>query len=40
MKLDHFPLAQPLIDRLELTVRYPDETDHVIELPISVYGGG
>ena len=38
--LRHHPDAAPLIDELERTVRYPDETDHVIELPISAYGGG
>jgi len=38
--LDHFPGALAHVDELERTVRYPDETDHVIELPISAYGGG
>lgn len=35
-----WPAAQPLVDELERTVRYPDETDRVIELPISAFGGG
>ncbi|MBC7643984.1 MAG: tRNA-dihydrouridine synthase, partial [Thermoleophilia bacterium] len=38
--LENFPGAQAQVDELERTVRYPDETDHVINLPISVYGGG
>ncbi|MCW2928223.1 MAG: hypothetical protein JWM86_2191, partial [Thermoleophilia bacterium] len=25
---------------LEATVRYPDATDRVIELPVSAFGGG
>ncbi|MEO6867428.1 MAG: tRNA-dihydrouridine synthase [Gaiellales bacterium] len=35
-----WPGAAPRLDHLEATVRYPDETDHVIELPVSAYGGG
>lgn len=38
--LDRWPEAVPLVDRLEATVRYPDRSDRVIELPISAYGGG
>ena len=38
--LESFPAAQPMVDELERTVRYPDETDHTINLPISLYGGG
>lgn len=38
--LERFPEARPLVDELERTVRYPDDSDHVIELPISAYGGG
>jgi len=37
-RISRVPRAQ--VDELERTVRYPDETDHVINLPISVYGGG
>lgn len=38
--LEQYPEALPIVDELDRTVRYPDETDHVIELPISIYGGG
>jgi hypothetical protein len=38
--LDRFPEAVPVVQHLDATVRYPDETDHVIELAISPYGGG
>jgi nifR3 family TIM-barrel protein len=38
--LERFPEARPVVEHLDATVRYPDETDHVIELAISPYGGG
>jgi nifR3 family TIM-barrel protein len=38
--LERWPGALPRLAELEATVRYPDETDRVIELPVSVYGGG
>ena len=38
--LAHWPEALPRLERLEATVRYPDDTDRVIELPVSAYGGG
>jgi tRNA-dihydrouridine synthase B len=38
--LERFPGAVARVEELERTVRYPDETDRVIELPISAYGGG
>jgi nifR3 family TIM-barrel protein len=38
--LAQWPGALPLLDQLEATVRYPDDTDRVIELPVSAYGGG
>jgi hypothetical protein len=38
--LEQWPGAIPLLDQLEATVRYPDDTDRVIELPVSAYGGG
>jgi nifR3 family TIM-barrel protein len=38
--LERWPDAQARIDVLEQTVRYPDETDRLIELPVSAYGGG
>jgi nifR3 family TIM-barrel protein len=38
--LEQFPGALPHVDHLEQTVRYPDDTDHILELEISAYGGG
>ena len=38
--LDRWPGALPRLAELESTVRYPDDTDRVIELPVSIYGGG
>ena len=38
--LDAWPNALPRLDELERTVRYPDDTDSIIELPVSIYGGG
>lgn len=38
--LERFPAAVERVEVLEQTVRYPDESDHIIELPISMYGGG
>jgi nifR3 family TIM-barrel protein len=38
--LDRWPGARDRLDELEATVRYPDDTDRVIELPVSAYGGG
>ncbi|MCW2956524.1 MAG: tRNA-dihydrouridine synthase [Thermoleophilia bacterium] len=38
--LEHWPGARERLDHLEATVRYPDDTDRVIELPVSAYGGG
>ncbi|MCW2922928.1 MAG: tRNA-dihydrouridine synthase [Thermoleophilia bacterium] len=38
--LDRWPGALPRLADLEATVRYPDDTDRVIELPVSAYGGG
>jgi nifR3 family TIM-barrel protein len=38
--LAEWPDAHPRLAELEATVRYPDDTDHVIELPVSAYGGG
>lgn len=38
--LERYPEALPLVEHLDRTVRYPNDTDHVIELPISAYGGG
>jgi tRNA-dihydrouridine synthase B len=38
--LEQWPGALPRLEQLEATVRYPDDTDHVIELPVSAYGGG
>lgn len=38
--LERYPGAAAVVERLDQTVRYPDETDRVIELPISAYGGG
>lgn len=38
--LERYPESIPLVDYLDKTVRYPDDTDRVIELPISAYGGG
>jgi tRNA-dihydrouridine synthase len=38
--LEQWPGALPRLAQLEATVRYPDETDRVIELPVSAYGGG
>ncbi|MCW2960901.1 MAG: tRNA-dihydrouridine synthase [Thermoleophilia bacterium] len=38
--LEHWPAARERLDHLEATVRYPDDTDRVIELPVSAYGGG
>jgi tRNA-dihydrouridine synthase B len=35
-----WPEAEPRLAELERTVRYPDDTDRIIELPVSVYGGG
>lgn len=37
---DRHPGAIPLVEELERTVRYPSDEDAVLELPISVYGGG
>ncbi len=38
--LERWPGALPRLEQLEATVRYPDDTDRVIELPVSAYGGG
>jgi tRNA-dihydrouridine synthase len=38
--LERWPGALPQLELLEATVRYPDDTDRVIELPISAFGGG
>jgi nifR3 family TIM-barrel protein len=38
--LARWPGAIPRLELLEATVRYPDDTDRVIELPVSAYGGG
>lgn len=38
--LERWPAAIPRLEQLERTVRYPDETDQVIDLPVSAYGGG
>ncbi len=38
--LAQWPGALPRLAELEATVRYPDDTDRVIELPVSAYGGG
>lgn len=38
--LDQWPNALEHLNHLEATVRYPNETDKIIELPISAYGGG
>lgn len=38
--LARWPEAVPYLDHLDATVRYPDDTDRVISLPVSAYGGG
>jgi tRNA-dihydrouridine synthase B len=38
--LERFPGALPMVEELERTVRYPSDEDSVLELPISIYGGG
>ncbi len=38
--LEWYPEAAPLVAELERTVRYPDDTDRLLELPVSLYGGG
>ncbi|MBC7462194.1 MAG: tRNA-dihydrouridine synthase [Thermoleophilia bacterium] len=38
--LSRWPAAEPRLAELERTVRYPDDTDSIIELPVSIYGGG
>jgi nifR3 family TIM-barrel protein len=38
--LERWPGALERLELLERTVRYPDATDSVIELPVSAYGGG